>query len=276
MNLETTTNTNENLAVVSLSDFSSFQGKSEGSYLNDNDRVLSKKSVKNTKETTQQQESKSTFHAPSKINPQFITTFKKSCIIISNDYESEKNYLRNTYAKEDIRIYDLEELKIDNAHEIIEEAHIATTRDKIIAIFAFSYNHYAQNALLKILEEPPSHIIFMLYITARNKLIPTIFSRLVVFNKSKKTHTKPINLDLTRLTIPMVYEYVNKLEKEHISYEQGRNILSQILDSIIAHNILLDEKGLERFELALKALYSKQSVHTALLPLLLSLVKGWL
>ena len=151
---------------------------------------------------------------------------------------------------------------------------LVTTKDKIIAIFAFSYNHYAQNALLKILEEPPSHIIFMLYITARNKLIPTIFSRLVVFNKSKKTHIKPINLDLTRLTIPMVYEYVSKLEKEHISYEQGRNILSQILDSIIAHNILLDEKGLERFELALKALYSKQSVHTALLPLLLSLVKG--
>ena len=231
-------------------------------------------SSKSAKETTQQQKSKATFHAPSKINPQFITTFKKSCIIISNDYESEKNYLSNTYAKEDIRIYDLEELKMDNAHEIIEEAHIATTKDKIIAIFAFSYNHYAQNALLKILEEPPSHIIFMLYITARNKLIPTIFSRLVVFNKSKKTHTKPINLDLTRLTIPMVYEYVNKLEKEHISYEQGRNILSQILDSIIAHNILLDEKGLERFDLALKAIYSKQSVHIALLPLLLSLVKG--
>ncbi|GAB0173361.1 DNA polymerase III subunit delta' [Helicobacter trogontum] len=219
-------------------------------------------------------DSKADFHAPSKINPQFITAFKKSCIIISNDFESEKNYLSNTYAKEDIRIYDLEELKIDDAHEIIEEAHIATTKDKIIAIFAFSYNHYAQNALLKILEEPPTHIIFMLYITARNKLIPTIFSRLVVFNKSKKIHAKPLELDLTRLTIPVVYEYVNKLEKEHISYEQGRKILSQILDSMIANNILLDEKGLERFNMTLHALYSKQSVHIALLPILLSLVKG--
>lgn len=217
---------------------------------------------------------KSNFHAPSKINSQFITTFKRSCIIISNDFESEKNYLNNTNEKEYIRIYDLEELKIDNAHKIIEEAHIATTRDKIIAIFAFSYNHYAQNALLKILEEPPEHIIFMIYITARNKLIPTIFSRLVVFNKSKKMHTKSLDLDLTRLTVPMVYEYVNKLEKEHISYEQGRNILSQILDCMIKNNIMLDEKGLNRFDLALKSLYSKQNIHIALLPILLSLIKG--
>lgn len=214
----------------------------------------------------------SNYHAPSKINPQFIASFKRSCIIICNDFEHEKNYLQNTYSKEELKIFDLEELKIDSVHEIIQEAHIATNHNKIIAIFAFTYNHFAQNALLKVLEEPPSRIIFKIHINARNKLIPTIFSRLVVFNKSKKSYTKPLELDITRLTIPMIYKYICELEKENLSYEQGRNILAQILDSMIANNIMLDAAGLKRFDLALQALYSKQSVHIALLPLLLSFV----
>lgn len=214
----------------------------------------------------------STYHAPTKINPQFIATFKRSCIIICNDFDSEKNYLQNTYNSEELKIFEPEELKIDDVHAIIQEAHIATNIDKIIAIFAFNYNHFAQNALLKVLEEPPSHIIFKIHINARNKLIPTIFSRLVVFNKSKKKQTKPLELDITRLTIPMVYKYICELEKENVSYEQGRNILAQILDSMIANNIMLDEAGLQRFDLAMRALYSKQSVHIAILPLLLSFV----
>lgn len=223
-------------------------------------------------ETQDSIRTQSNYHAPTKINSQFIANFKRSCIIICNDFDSERNYLQNTYSGEELRVFELEELKIDDVHEIIQEAHIATNIDKIIAIFAFNYNHFAQNALLKVLEEPPLHIIFKIHINARNKLIPTIFSRLVVFNKSKKKHTKPLELDITRLTIPMVYKYVCELEKENVSYEQGRNILTQILDSMIAHNIMLDEVGLQRFDFAMQALYSKQSVHIALLPLLLSFV----
>lgn len=214
----------------------------------------------------------SNYHAPTKINSQFIANFKRSCIIICNDFDSERNYLQNTYSGEELRVFELEELKIDDVHEIIQEAHIATNIDKIIAIFAFSYNHFAQNALLKVLEEPPLHIIFKIHINARNKLIPTIFSRLVVFNKSKKKHNKPFELNVSQLTVPMVYEYICKLEKENVSYEQGRIILSQILDAIIANQIMLDEIGWQRFDTTLQALYGKQSVHLALLPLLLSLV----
>ncbi|WP_232000275.1 AMP-binding protein [Helicobacter cinaedi] len=46
-------NTDSNTAEVSLSDFSGFQSKGEGSYLRGNDRALSAESAKSTKETTQ-------------------------------------------------------------------------------------------------------------------------------------------------------------------------------------------------------------------------------
>ncbi len=213
------------------------------------------------------------FHAPNKINPDFILSFKRSCIVITNDFSREINYLKNIYKKESLRVFEEEELKITHVHNIIQEAHIATHQDIIIAIFAYSYNHFAQNALLKILEEPPSHIIFMLHIDSRNKLMPTIFSRLVVFNKQNKKIVEPFELDITHLNIPIVYNYIQKLEKENPTYEKGRILLTQILHSIAKHNILLDKEGLERFDLALKALHSKQSVHFAILPILLSLIK---
>ncbi len=218
-------------------------------------------------------ESQNRFHAPNKINHEFISTFKKSCIIITNDFQKEINYLKNTHDREFLKIFEEEELKINHVHEIIQEAHIATHKDTIVAIFAYSYNKFAQNALLKILEEPPPHIIFMLHIDTRNKLMPTILSRLVVFNKKNKKNLEDFELDITRLNIPVIYNYIKKLEKENTTHEKGRIILAQILQCIAQNNIFLNEEKLERFDLAIKALHSKQSVHFAILPILLSLVK---
>lgn len=61
---------------------------------------------------------------------------------------------------------------------IIDEAHMLTTE--------------ASNALLKTLEEPPSHVIFVLATTNPEKLIPTIRSRcqIVQFKKAKSDEVK--------------------------------------------------------------------------------------
>ena len=206
-----------------------------------------------------------------KRNLQDIVELKKSCIIISNSFELDREILKNAYKNENLRIYSQEELKIEDSSEIIREAHISTTEPKLIAIFANSYNQFSQNALLKTLEEIPKNIIFMLFITSKNKLIKTIFSRLAHFDLRTKESIKPIELDLERLNIPMVYEYISKIEKENLSIQQGREILAQILQNIANNNTTSCD--LDKFDLALKALNARQSVHLALLPLLLSLTR---
>ena len=40
---------------------------------------------------------------------------------------------------------------------------------------------YAQNALLKILEEPPSYVIFILALETKTSLLPTVLSRSACF-----------------------------------------------------------------------------------------------
>lgn len=219
------------------------------------------------------------------INEDFINNFDKSHIIIANDLVGEYNLLLNTKAKDStLKVYGVSEIKgeleiasefkIDNAREIIKEAYISSSVKKTIAIFAHSYNVLAQNALLKVLEEPLRHVKFILYINAKNKLIPTIFSRLMHFDKRTKKSIEPFALDIRRLNVPMVYDFITKLERENVSSERAREILHSLLHAIASNNIRLSQENLERFDLAIKSLYSKQSAHLSMLPILLSLVRS--
>lgn len=212
----------------------------------------------------------------------FMDNYKRSHVVISNDFAGELNLLQNTKDSSSLRIFGYDftqesfynDLKIDDAHAIIHEAHISTNTQKYIAIFAYSYSIIAQNALLKILEEPPRFVTFIIFASGKNKLIPTIFSRLPYFDKREREPIEPFSLDITRLNVPMVYEYISDIESKNLNSQSGHKILTSLLFSIANHNICLSESDLKRFDLAIKSLYAKQSVHLTLLPILLSLVKN--
>lgn len=69
---------------------------------------------------------------------------------------------------------------VDNIRELRESARYAPSRDRY-KIFIIDEVHMlstsAFNALLKILEEPPSHVVFIMATTERHKLLATILSR---------------------------------------------------------------------------------------------------
>ena len=77
---------------------------------------------------------------------------------------------------------------------IIDEVHMLTTQ--------------AFNAFLKTLEEPPSHVIFILATTEKHKILPTILSRCQIY-------------DFERMTVKGTVEHLKYVaEKEGISYEE--------------------------------------------------------
>ncbi len=66
----------------------------------------------------------------------------------------------------------------------------------------------AFNAFLKTLEEPPSHVIFILATTEKHKILPTILSRCQIY-------------DFERMTVPNTIEHLKMVaEKEGIKYEE--------------------------------------------------------
>ena len=66
----------------------------------------------------------------------------------------------------------------------------------------------AFNAFLKTLEEPPSHVIFILATTEKHKILPTILSRCQIY-------------DFERMTVPNTIKHLAMVaEKESIKYEE--------------------------------------------------------
>ena len=77
---------------------------------------------------------------------------------------------------------------------IIDEVHMLSSQ--------------AFNAFLKTLEEPPSHVIFILATTEKHKILPTILSRCQIY-------------DFERMSVPNTINHLRMVaEKEGISYEE--------------------------------------------------------
>ncbi len=101
---------------------------------------------------------------------------------------------------------------IDNIRELQEGIRFVPVKSKY-KVFIIDESHQlsksAANALLKTLEEPPSHAIFIFATTELHKMIPTILSRCQQFSFKK--------LNLSQLVTRL--EYILKQEK--IQYEKS-------------------------------------------------------
>lgn len=82
-------------------------------------------------------------------------------------------------------------IKIEAVREVIEFAHLSSHRrgQRVVLVEpAETLNPSAANALLKILEEPPADVLFLLVAHAPQRLLPTIRSRCRQYALSAPTH----------------------------------------------------------------------------------------
>ncbi len=100
---------------------------------------------------------------------------------------------------------------IDQIRELIENLKFAPAKGKAkvyIIDEAHMLTKEASNALLKTLEEPPSHVYFILATTEPNKLLPTILSRCQRY-------------DFRRLELPLLLKHLKWIcEKEKYEIEE--------------------------------------------------------
>lgn len=75
------------------------------------------------------------------------------------------------------------------------KSHSASHRIFIIED-AHRMNEQAQNALLKVLEEPPKNVVFILLVTSKTMLLDTIISRCVLLSLLESRHEDDANKEL--------------------------------------------------------------------------------
>lgn len=194
-----------------------------------------------------------------------------SHILICKNVEKAKESLHETYAKERHLFYVKEEFLIDDAKEVIKEAYIAEAENKYLILVAKGYRVEAQNALLKILEEPPRHIVFIVVAPSKTALLPTIRSRLLQKELVIEHEMIPSGLNLAKLDLGDMYPFIQKNQ----SMEKG--LLKELVQTIVyeaihEHHLRFSEKELEHFSKLLHLVELNSRPQTILTSLLLSIM----
>lgn len=137
----------------------------------------------------------------------------------------------------------LEKIGIDNIRDIIIKLALKTNGKRIVLINnADSMNKAAANALLKILEEPPSETTFILLTTNYYSIIPTIRSRSVHIHINKLNDEEVISaLKLLSIDEKLVYICNGSIGNACAIQKSGginfyKNIISNLLSGKICNN----------------------------------------
>lgn len=191
-------------------------------------------------------------------------------IILTYPFEEQIEILSRGIDKAALRVFSQEEFGVEDARNAIQEAYISSDHGKRIVIAASKYTKEAQNALLKVLEESPSGVEFILLGLNKNTFLPTILSRAILEDKRERLKIEPFELDLKTMKLEDIYSY---LKKHSYSQEEVKQQIQSLLLSIHQAKVELNEKELEFFNEAVRAQASYQRFEYTLLPLLLMLLK---
>lgn len=105
---------------------------------------------------------------------------------------------------------------VETVREVINDCFVKPNEANY-KIYILENAHYmnssAQNALLKILEEPPEYAVFILTVKCKSMMLETVLSRSCIFSLN------PVNTDEAA-------EYVSKKCMD-VSYEQAKNTLNE-------------------------------------------------
>jgi len=144
-----------------------------------------------------------------------------------------------------------DELKIEDVREIEKLAYISEKDKKLIVIAAEKFNIFAQNALLKLIEEPPKNVDFLIVTKSKYSLLDTILSRVAlerkIFEENEEFELKPITNEyiLELLTSNMEKDDIKKLLKSIIKNKDlSEESLKILNDAIIMLELNIDKEAI--------------------------------
>jgi DNA polymerase-3 subunit delta' len=148
-------------------------------------------------------------------------------IYICSDLEFAQNKIIEKIESNLVRKFYEDEFKIEHSKGVIKEAYISESEPKYIVISAISFNIYAQNALLKLLEEPPKNIVFILITKNKSSLLPTIRSRMPLEVINIEKNSIDLGLELRKYGLKEIFEFL----KNH-SYD-SKDRIKELVEAII-------------------------------------------
>lgn len=196
-------------------------------------------------------------------------------IVVTSDFESLKAKLESEFGINNLRFYVSDDFLLENAKEVIAEAYIAEKDEKILVIHANSFRAEAQNALLKIIEEPPRNIKFIIATQSKNLLLPTIRSRMLIENNLTKKPKITLDLNLKTLSLKEITSFIDQKIADEQAQKFGKNELKDLVGVIVTKAVDNGYKfsgdEIDYFFSLIKLADLNAKSHAVLTPLLLTI-----
>ena len=195
-------------------------------------------------------------------------------IIVCSNIEKAYEHVQEEYS--DFRICpffpEKDDFLLEDAKKVVKEAYIAEMKPKILVLGAKGYRVEAQNSLLKILEEPPRNIVFILIAPTKTVFLPTIRSRMGLQELKITKEVIHSGLNLKNLCEKDIYEFVK------VNSRIGRVELKDIIQAIVSeaaleHKISFTQNELSHFQSLLELAQLNSRPQNMLFTLLITIMK---
>lgn len=112
---------------------------------------------------------------------------------------------------------------ISEARAIVHQAYMTPTAGRLRAmvIIAQSLTHEAQNALLKILEEPPQSTQFHLVVSRPQSLLPTLLSRCVIVGAARAGSTEVARVFMASSYVERLSSIAERLAAKDTEWQEA-------------------------------------------------------
>ncbi len=167
-----------------------------------------------------------------------------------------------------------QDLLVDDVEDIFAESYLTSESLKTIVLKSVKYNEVVQNRLLKILEEPPHNIRFIILAKTQSAILPTIRSRISIFFLSAPKQKPTISFDTSDISLKAIFEFLKQCDK--LDRDDAKLILNNLLNDCIkissSKNLITDTE-IAKFERAAELLFLNASPKIVIADILLSLLR---
>ncbi len=197
----------------------------------------------------------------------------KSHILISTEIEAEATRLSEELRPNRVVLFIRDDFKIEDAKAVVSEAYISESQTKYIILAAQSFNSVSQNSLLKVLEEPPRNIEFIIISPTKSNLLPTVRSRMPLLKGIRVNKIDSIDLNLARINYAEVFSFLK--ENARVKKSDAKELVEAIYyRATVIDMLILSAQQLENFDKAYRLLELNSRPQSVLCMILMSFVGG--
>ena len=197
---------------------------------------------------------------------------KKSHILISSDIEANFERLKEElHPNRVVGFIEDGDFKIEHAKAVINEAYISESQTKYIIMGAKNFNTISQNSLLKVLEEPPRNIEFIIISATKSNLLPTVRSRLPILKGDVNHEVVEVDLNLLKIDYAQVFAFLK--ENSRIGKMEAKVLVEALYHrATVVDKLLLSQQQLDNFDKAYRLLEVNSKPQNIFAMLLMSFI----